>query len=62
MWSKAKVSLGHLCIMTCGHNTGYHVSRITLKIHMSVMGDESVDPIDFGLRDISSRSTLALCV
>ena len=45
-----------LCIKPFGHDTDYGFSLITFKIHMQVVEDEKMNPIDFGSWDHWSRS------
>ena len=62
MGSKVKVNFGTLCIIPCGHDSGYSFCPNTFKLHMLVVDDERKNSIDFGSRGQRSRSTLSLCV
>ena len=35
------------CIKYCGHDTDYSFCLITFKLHMQVVDDERMNPIDF---------------
>ena len=59
---KGQVHFGILCIRPSRKDTDYSFSPIFFKLHMSVVGYERRDPIDFGSRVQRSRSTLALCI
>ena len=44
--SKVKVKFGTSSIKLCWHNTGYSFCPITLKLHLQVVDDERLNPID----------------